>query len=250
MSSVAALDSIVVAANGESQIYRSTNLGGTWNTVSVEPGITPPIERVAVINTIMYAGCDQVNVIFQSTNRGVTWQRMQVPLFNASVKSFVGDGQRVFAGLSGGGVIGKLEPTGQWVVMNNGLTNQDVNALCLTSSNLWSGTWGGGTFRLSLPTGIMPQPGSGIPTNYVLAQNYPNPFNPRTTIRFSIPHSGLAKLQVFDLLGKEVATLVDEPLQAGTYTADWNPSSAASGVYVYRLRAGGFIESRKLVLLR
>lgn len=92
--------------------------------------------------------------------------------------------------------------------------------------------------------------GSNIPTNYFLAQNYPNPFNPTTTIKYGLPKSGVLKLVVYDLLGREVKTLVNEFKQAGSYEINFNASSLASGVYLYRIEAGDFIDTKKLLLVK
>jgi hypothetical protein len=93
--------------------------------------------------------------------------------------------------------------------------------------------------------------GSGaIPENFALKQNYPNPFNPSTRISFELPSESFVSLKVYDVLGKEVATLVSDKLAAGRYEVTFNGSQLTSGVYFYRLQAGSFIETRKLVLLR
>ncbi len=88
------------------------------------------------------------------------------------------------------------------------------------------------------------------PTGFALAQNYPNPFNPTTNIRFQIPDDGLVSLKVYNVLGQEVATLVDEVRTAGTYTEAFDASRLASGVYIYKLTAGVHSTSKKLVLIR
>ncbi len=90
----------------------------------------------------------------------------------------------------------------------------------------------------------------GIPNAFHLDQNYPNPFNPTTTIEFALPTSSHATLKVFDLLGREVATLVDENLPVGVHKAEWNAKDHASGVYLYRLQAADFVGTKKLLLLR
>jgi hypothetical protein len=87
-------------------------------------------------------------------------------------------------------------------------------------------------------------------TRYQLHQNYPNPFNPSTTIEFSLPRSGHVTLKVFNILGEVVATLVNEELNVWTYTTQWNAADAASGVYFYRLQAGDFVDTKKLLLLK
>ena len=105
--------------------------------------------------------------------------------------------------------------------------------------------------------------GQGLTTEYALSQNYPNPFNPVTTIQFSIPpgagtgpaRTDLARghatsLRVYDLLGREVATLVNEMKQPGTYTVQFDARGLTSGVYFYKLSTGNFLQTRKLVLLR
>lgn len=89
-----------------------------------------------------------------------------------------------------------------------------------------------------------------IPTHYNLGQNYPNPFNPSTTIRFDLPKTSYVTLKIFNLLGQEVATVVSEELKPGTYEVTWNASGLSSGVYFYRLTAGGYLENKKLVLLK
>jgi hypothetical protein len=89
-----------------------------------------------------------------------------------------------------------------------------------------------------------------VPVSYSLSQNYPNPFNPSTTIRFALPKSGLVELRVYNTLGQEVATLVNEERNAGTYSAQWNAGSLASGVYFYRLEVGSFVDTKKLLLVK
>jgi plastocyanin len=86
--------------------------------------------------------------------------------------------------------------------------------------------------------------------NFELKQNYPNPFNPSTSISFSVPKSGFVKLTIFNSLGSEVETLVNENLNRGSYTVNFNASKLSSGVYFYRLNSGDFIETRKMLLIK
>ncbi len=88
------------------------------------------------------------------------------------------------------------------------------------------------------------------PDQYYLHQNYPNPFNPSTTIRFSVRKNGHTSLRVFDVLGREVATLVNETKPAGTYDVKFNANHLSSGVYFYRLQVGSFIETKKMMLIK
>lgn len=89
-----------------------------------------------------------------------------------------------------------------------------------------------------------------VPKNFDLTQNYPNPFNPTTTIEFSIPREANVSLKIYDVLGKEVATLVNEQRAAGTYILNWNASNFSSGLYFYRLTAGEFTETKKMFLVK
>jgi len=118
-----------------------------------------------------------------------------------------------------------------------------------------------------VPVGVKRNTSSQLPTEYSLSQNYPNPFgkaipsgNPSTTIRYQIPASqtpllggvggGLVTLKIFDILGREVATLINKQQKAGNYEIQFNASNLTSGVYFYRLKAGNFMESRKMILIK
>lgn len=89
-----------------------------------------------------------------------------------------------------------------------------------------------------------------LSTGYSLRQNYPNPFNPTTTIQFSLPRGSYVVLKLFNMLGEEMTTLVSGELDAGMHKIQWNGAGAASGVYFYRLQAGDFVQTRRLVLLK
>jgi hypothetical protein len=94
------------------------------------------------------------------------------------------------------------------------------------------------------------QVGSGVPEVYSLAQNYPNPFNPSTTINFTIPQTSKVVLKIYDVLGREVATLLNSEKAAGNYQVDFDASKLASGVYVYTINAGSFTSSKKMMLMK
>jgi hypothetical protein len=99
-------------------------------------------------------------------------------------------------------------------------------------------------------TGVSNGAGNQVPRDFSLSQNYPNPFNPSTTITFSVGTYSHTSLRVYDVLGREVATLVNEQKPAGTYTQKWNAASMPSGIYFYRLQAGSLTETKKLILLK
>ena len=89
-----------------------------------------------------------------------------------------------------------------------------------------------------------------ISSDFSLQQNFPNPFNPSTKIEYSVPQASQVQIKVYDVLGNEVATLVNEEKPAGTYELTWNAASHPSGVYFYQLRAGSFVETKKMVLMK
>ena len=89
-----------------------------------------------------------------------------------------------------------------------------------------------------------------IPNTFSLSQNYPNPFNPTTIIQYSIKEVSDVKLRVYDMLGREVKTLVNQQQSAGRYNIEFNAVNLSSGVYFYRIEAGNFIDSKKLLLLK
>ena len=89
-----------------------------------------------------------------------------------------------------------------------------------------------------------------IPQKYVLEQNYPNPFNPNTVISFQLPVAGNASLKIYDMLGREVANLVNEQLAPGTYEVDWNASQFSGGIYFYTLSAGDYRETKRMTLIK
>ena len=97
-------------------------------------------------------------------------------------------------------------------------------------------------------TGILVPAEAAVPLRYELWQNYPNPFNPSTTIAFSVPEPTLISLKIFNLCGREVATLANRRFPPGRYKIVWNATGRASGVYFYRLRANGFVAVRKMLL--
>ena len=89
-----------------------------------------------------------------------------------------------------------------------------------------------------------------LPLRHSLSQNYPNPFNPTTTIKYDLPIDSRVTLKVFNIIGQEVVTLVNDVQKAGYKSVEWNASNFASGVYFYRLHAGSYTNVKKLLLLR
>jgi hypothetical protein len=89
-----------------------------------------------------------------------------------------------------------------------------------------------------------------IPNSFVLAQNYPNPFNPATNIKFSVPTAGLVKIAIYDVLGNQVAVIINENLNVGNYKSDFNAYELSSGIYFYKMFSGEFKETKKMILIK
>ena len=101
----------------------------------------------------------------------------------------------------------------------------------------------------SVVVGIQPISNT-IPEIYKLSQNYPNPFNPNTSIEFSLPKDNFVTLKIYDILGKEIAALVNNDIKAGIYKIDFDASNLSSGIYIYQLSAGDFRDVKKMVLIK
>jgi hypothetical protein len=148
--------------------------------------------------------------VFKTTNGGNNWVNC---LGNYVVQSFY----KVFF----------TDANTGWVVGSDGAILKTIN---------------GGVYVKNIST--------EIPSGYTLSQNYPNPFNPTTNIKFAIPKNELVTMKVYDILGREVITLVNEKLNSGTYTVDWNASEYPSGIYFYKLTTGSYSETKKMILLK
>ena len=120
--------------------------------------------------------------------------------------------------------------------------SQDLGGFGFVGSELWC------TFNSGTPTGV--DDNEITPSDFSLSQNYPNPFNPTTTINYSILKLSNVVIKVYDVLGKEAATLVNEEKPAGTYEVEFDASKISSGVYLYKLQAGSFVETKKMILIK
>jgi hypothetical protein len=122
-----------------------------------------------------------------------------------------------------------------------------VGTMYGTNTIIYSGFLADTLFR-GVVTSVAEQ--EDIPEEYALWQNYPNPFNPSTTIEFALPHSSYVSLRVYNLLGQEVLTLLDARKAAGVYRVQFDARDLASGLYVYRIQAGEYVATKKLMLLK
>jgi hypothetical protein len=117
-------------------------------------------------------------------------------------------------------------------------------------SDSLSGTITGNGSFCGNPTEVKSELTDNIPTTFSLEQNYPNPFNPATKLNWQSPVSGHQTVKVYDILGNEVASLVDEFKSAGTYEVDFNAVNLPSGVYFYKLQIGNFVSTKKMTLIK
>jgi len=170
-------------------------------------------------------------------------------------------GSFVTAGANNANSIAKWNGSG-WSALGNGITNFSGQGIVLSLTNYNNYLFAGGEFtspdyswiasnlcETVIPIGI--EPGNiTIPKTYYLSQNYPNPFNPSTRISFSLPEKSFVTLRVYDMLGREIAELVNNELNTGNHSINWNASAYPSGVYFYKIEAGTFVESKKMVLIK
>jgi hypothetical protein len=143
----------------------------------------------------------------------------------------------------------------KWIPNNTtGLKAQwHFDSTCVDSVSGWNGTLMGtaGYDTLTIcPTVTSVINNQSIPKSYTLSQNYPNPFNPVTKINYALPKSGFVTLKVYDMLGREVVNLVSENKTVGNYSVDFNAGNLTSGVYFYRLEVNGFVDTKKMMLIK
>jgi photosystem II stability/assembly factor-like uncharacterized protein len=253
-----------------SGIHFSTDDGVSWN--SRNNGLTNTIVGSLVRNGNgdLFAGTN--GFVFRSTDNGLNWFEASNGLPNSFINSlcFGGNGS-LYASTVDSGIFVTTDNGLSWTPQNSGLPplNTFFGTSSLAYSNdgyLFTGinsafTVRAGVFRSINPMTSVKSSEENFPNEFSLAQNFPNPFNPTTKIRYSIPDvgSGLAQtvLKVYDILGNEVATLVNEEKPAGVYEVDFNAAGLSSGMYFYRMQAGSpstssgqcFVETKKMILL-
>jgi photosystem II stability/assembly factor-like uncharacterized protein len=261
----------IFAATLGDGVFRSTNNGETWTFLTFAYGYT------IAINSSGHIFTGSFNWVSRSTDNGNSWTRvLQLPNgmeVRALAINAIG---HIFAGtynqaLGGYGVFRSTDNGENWTPINAGLTDLNILSLAINANGyLFAGTRQGGVFRSVGSSTSVGERVKEMPTTFVLEQNYPNPFNPSTKIRYSLPSQSLDKaegrvgqpaiglagvgslvtLKVYDVLGREVRTLVNEKLEAGSHEMTFDATGLASGIYFYRLVVGNFTETKKLVLLR
>lgn len=241
-----------IFAGVEGGVFLSTNSGWNWTRTALTGVLVLSVAINAPGN--IFAGEYRVGV-YLSTDDGNSWTQTSLDSMLVYALAINSSGE-VFAGTTagwnvanGGGVYHSTNNGGSWTEENNGLTNTAVYSLVIDASGyIFAGT-GGGVFRsINSTTDVKTQ--LTIPKEFALLQNYPNPFNPSTLISYQLPTNGFVTLEVYDVLGSEVRTLVNDRQTAGTHSVKFNAGNLSSGVYFYRIAAGNFIQTKKLMLLK
>jgi hypothetical protein len=233
------------------RIYYSSNFGTSWSAQQTD--------TVSNIYSIWFVGTDQKGYAggtstLVTTNGGSNWTAITTP-GTGNVLGFSGQlSEWIKAYARGNSIYYTISPTSSFPYTHISPGGS------YTHMNMPKSYSGGGQFICIRSDGGISRYGydfvgingisNEVPGGYSLMQNYPNPFNPATNIKFSIPVSGNVRLIVYDMLGKEVKTLVNENLKAGTYNADWDAAQFSSGVYFYRIEAGTFSAIRKMILVK
>jgi len=240
----------------KSAIYKTTNAGNNWSVVFDSSGSIFNTHIYFVNNEIGFKYYGSVN-LQKTTNGGTNWFYSNLPYINNGVSSmrFINSNTGWIGGNNSqlGSMIIKTTNGGvNWLLQFNehskGITSifafdSDNAWLCGGYSSIYKTTNGGGNIGIKKINDY-------IPSHYSLSQNYPNPFNPTTNIRYQIPNNSYVVLKIYDILGKEIATLVNEKLKAGEYESTFDGSGLPSGVYFYKLEAGEYSETKKMLVIK
>ena len=231
-----------------SKIWRSTDGGGTWAS-SATSGVNSYAVSFKDNNNGMI-GFD-TGILQRSTNGGVSWTTIASPATLVIGLSYLPNSTAAWF----------ASGTNPYRTTNDGntWTQQTLSPFTGTIQHLnfadtsrgWAVSSNGEVLHYR-PAGTVgvDLPGKGVPSSYSLEQNYPNPFNPTTQVRFEIGEGGFVSLKVYDLLGRQVATLAEGEMKSGSHTVSFDGSRLSSGMYFYVLRSGSFTATKKLVLMK
>jgi hypothetical protein len=245
ITSIVASGNAIFAGSASKGVFKTTNSGTSWTAIN--SGLTDTrISQLAVLGTRLFAVT--LTDVFISDNSGTNWAADNSGLEN--VNCFIVVNDRLFAGTDDNGVHLSVDSGVTWTSFSSGISaNTRIWSLAVSSDSIFAGT-SSGVWVTASPTEVKVEREISVPLTFTLKQNFPNPFNPSTNISFSIPSKSFVSLKIFDLLGREVATIVSEEISAGYYTREWNAANTSSGIYFYRLQADNFVDTKKLILLR
>lgn len=238
-----------------SGVFRSNDSGTTWQQVT---GAMTAVRSLAFApNGDLIAGAD--NGVFRSTNKGDAWVRLDTQKVNKPYGTYVAVNKegKLFVGGAASGVNSKLYQStdngATWTYIGDmaAIDNQaSIRGIFAASDGHLFAATSNGLFRsVGKTTGIV-RTDRTIPSEFLLKQNYPNPFNPSTTISYQLPVNSHVTLTVYDAIGREIASLVNERQSAGNYEVPFDGSNLSSGVYFYKLQAGGFVQTMKMILTK
>jgi photosystem II stability/assembly factor-like uncharacterized protein len=225
--------------------FISTDNGDSWGNNQLADKWIPKL--IITGNNTALAGTWGEG-IFRSTDLGTIWN--QTSLVTLQIRDFIPDKYGYIWTATDSGVFKSKDDGVTWApIDNSGLTNFNIRAISIDPEGyIVIGADSGKVFKSAASTtGLSLDP---IVSSFHLFQNYPNPFNPSTKIKFTIPKSSFVNLKVYDVLGREVAILINEVKPVGVYEVEFNASNLSSGLYFYDLNAGGQKLSRKMCLIK
>ena len=236
-------------------IYKSTDGGDTWTEVSngLTNKVVMGLAYSSATNSVFAA---TKGYVFRSSDNGANWTVLKTGLSASYVKCVaVAPNGHIHVGTSGGsGSYRSTDNGDSWETINGISSIYTTNFIWVAPDNYLYAGQGYDLFRSSSAVTSV-EHAEELPRTTTLYQNYPDPFNPSTTIEFRVPSSEFISLKVYDVLGREVATLVNEVKKPGTYSVKFDGSPFVSGVYFYRMTATGnngerFVSIKKLVLIK
>ncbi len=231
-------------------IFVSSNNGTEWS--SANSGLTDLIiNTLAIAGETVFAGTTSRGV-FRTTDNGSSWKQVNSGLTDTSISTISVLGINIFTSTQSG-VFLSSNNGDSWLNVSSGLPNNyPVLSFAFDSTYIYAGLYYGGVWRRPLSeivTNVEDQ-NSMIFSQFELDQNYPNPFNPSTKIKYLVPQSSNVMIKLFDILGNEIETLVNEEKPFGTYEITWYAKDLPSGIYFYKITAGNFIETKKMILMK
>lgn len=237
-------------SGNHSPVIYSTNAGSNWVNMQVNGGFPTGAFCIYSEPGKIYVGT--ALGMYISTNNGANFVNRSSGLGpDPYVFSLVKYGNTLFSGTNAW--VYKTTNDGlHWdTVTFSGQTFQDVNKVLIHNNRIYAAAYTGIWYRelSEVVTGVE-NPSNEIPNKFRLSQNFPNPFNPATKINYELPIVENVSLKVFDYLGKEVVSLVNEKQNAGSYSVDFNATLLSSGVYFYKLEAGSFTSVKKMTLIK
>lgn len=269
LNTIGAITSELYITAGENgKIFKTNNAGQSWQNVSISDP-NADFNRMflgILVQEYSYGWIAGDNgKIYMTTDYGYFWypresgtsENLYDITFKNSIEGAVAGSNGVVRYTSNAGTTWNED------TYLSGLTSRDIISIAGVDSNTasaitvsdYNGDSQGAdtTFFLSVSTEPfvdVEDEVKNIPSEFILEQNFPNPFNPVTTIQYSIPQRSNVTLKIYDVLGKEIAVLVNEEKDRGVYNVNFDATGLASGIYLYKLQAGSFVETKKMILLR